>query len=103
VVTIHRDRRLGVTALAGYLGLDKPSMTGLVARAEEPGLLRRAGNPADGRAVDVFITPGGAALAERVRGEGERALAPMTGELTPREQRLQPTVAGDPVRPASSP
>ena len=87
VVAILRDRRLGVTALADYLGLDKSSMTGLVARAEKRGLLQRAPNPADGRAVDVFITPHGAALAERVRGEVEQALSPMTDELTPAEQR----------------
>jgi DNA-binding MarR family transcriptional regulator len=106
VVAILRDRRLGVTALAGYLGLDKSSMTGLVARAEKRGLLDRAANPADGRAVDVFITAAGATLADRVRGEIERALSPMTGELTAAEQRrlqallqrMQPAAQGDPLR-----
>jgi DNA-binding MarR family transcriptional regulator len=106
VVAILRDRRLGVTALAGYLGLDKSSMTGLVARAEKRGLLRRAPNPGDGRAVDVFITPAGADLADRVRGDVAAALSPMTDELTTAERRrlqtllrrMQPPVHGDPLR-----
>jgi hypothetical protein len=37
-----RDRRLKMTALADYLGLEKSTMTGLVDRAEKRGLLERA-------------------------------------------------------------
>jgi DNA-binding MarR family transcriptional regulator len=106
VLAILFDRRLRVTALADYLGLDKSSMTGLVTRAERRGLLQRAPNPDDGRAVDVFITPDGATLAERIHGRVERALSPMTDELSPVEQRrlhallrrMQPRVHGDPLR-----
>jgi DNA-binding MarR family transcriptional regulator len=97
-------RRIRVTALADYLGLDKSSMTGLVTRAEQRGLLQRAPSPDDGRAVDVFITPDGAAVAERVRSDVEQALSPMTHELTLAEQRrlqtllqrIQPSAHGDP-------
>ncbi|MFC0438429.1 MarR family winged helix-turn-helix transcriptional regulator [Kutzneria buriramensis] len=87
VLAILWDRRLRVTALADYLGLDKSSTTGMVGRAEKRGLLRRAPSPHDGRAVDVFITPAGAELAERIRSDVARALAPMTDELTHAEQR----------------
>src|SRR3954462_10769404 len=38
---ILRDRRPGMLELARHLGLDKSSMTGLVARAEKRGLVRR--------------------------------------------------------------
>jgi DNA-binding MarR family transcriptional regulator len=87
VLAILRDRRLRVTTLAGYLGLEKSTMSGLVDRAEKRGLLGRAGSPGDGRAVEVFLTPLGAELAERVYPHVERSLHPMTSQLTPAEQR----------------
>ena len=48
-----------MTGLADYLGLEKSTMTGLVDRAEKRGLLERGPNACDGRAVDVFLSPGG--------------------------------------------
>lgn len=87
VLAILRDRRLRMTALADYLGLEKSTMTGLVDRAEKRGLLQRAPNASDGRAVDVFLSPAGAALAERLQARIERALHPMTSKLIPAEQR----------------
>ena len=59
VLAILRDRRLGMTALADYLGLEKSTMSGLVDRAEKRGLLERAPNGEDGRAVDVLPQPRG--------------------------------------------
>jgi DNA-binding MarR family transcriptional regulator len=87
VLAILRDRRLRMTALADYLGLEKSTMTGLVDRAEKRGLLERAPNSSDGRAVDVFLSPEGAELAERLYTHVGRSLSPMTSELVPAEQR----------------
>jgi DNA-binding MarR family transcriptional regulator len=87
VLAILRDRRLRMTALADYLGLEKSTMTGLVDRAEKRGLLERAPNSSDGRAVDVFLSPEGAELAERLYTHVGRSLSPMTSELAPAEQR----------------
>lgn len=87
VLAILRDRRLRITALAGYLGLEKSTMSGLVDRAEKRGLLERAPSAGDGRAVDVFLSPAGAELAERLQARLERSLHPMTSKLTPAEQR----------------
>jgi DNA-binding MarR family transcriptional regulator len=87
VLAILRDRRLRMTALADYLGLEKSTMTGLVDRAEKRGLLERAPNSGDGRAVDVFLSPEGAELAERLYTHVGRSLSPMTSELAPAEQR----------------
>ena len=86
VLAILRDRRLKMTELADYLGLDKSTMTGLVDRAEKRGLLERVRNPADGRAVDVRITPVGAELAERLSARVARSLSPMTSTLTRADQ-----------------
>ena len=87
VLAILRDRRLRMTALADYLGLEKSTMTGLVDRAEKRGLLERAPSPTDGRAVDVFLSPDGAELAERLYAEVGRSLSGMTNELIPADQR----------------
>jgi DNA-binding MarR family transcriptional regulator len=86
VLAILRDRRLRMTALADYLGLEKSTMTGLVDRAEKRGLLKRAPSPTDGRAVDVFLRPDGAELAERLYAEVGRSLSAMTNELIPADQ-----------------
>jgi DNA-binding MarR family transcriptional regulator len=87
VLGILRDRRVRMTRLADYLGLEKSTMTGLVDRAVKRGLLERGPNAHDGRAVDVFLSPRGAALAERFHAEVRRSLSPLTSELGPAEQR----------------
>jgi DNA-binding MarR family transcriptional regulator len=87
VLAILRDRRLKMTELADYLGLDKSTMTGLVDRAEKRGLLERVRNPTDGRAVDVRISPDGAGLAERLYAQVAGSLSPMTSTLTRADQR----------------
>jgi len=84
---ILRDRRITMSELGGYLGLDKSTISGLVSRAEKRGLIERAPNGADGRAVDVFVTAAGAELAGRGAAQIARALSPMTGELTPAQAR----------------
>src|SRR6202451_4607315 len=70
VLAILRDRRVKMSELADYLGLDKSTISGLVDRAEKRGLLRRTPNPVDGRAVDVFLSPAGTELAGRGAGLG---------------------------------
>lgn len=87
VLGILRDRRLRITALADYLGLEKSTMTGLVDRAEKRGLLSRAPSATDGRAVDVFITPRGEALAGPIYGRAVELLMPLIDGLQPAERR----------------
>ena len=92
VLGILRDRRVKMSELADYLGLDKSTISGLVDRAEKRGLLQRAPNPADGRAVDVFLTAAGTELAGRGAAQIARALSPMTGQLTRAEARRLTTL-----------
>jgi len=90
VLAILRDRRVRMAGLADYLGLEKSTMTGLIDRAEKRGLVERAPNADDGRAIDVFLSRAGAAFGERLYGDVRRALAPLTGELgAPEQRRLQ--------------
>lgn len=86
-LAILRDRRLRMTALADYLGLEKSTMSGLVDRAQKRGLLTRAPSPDDGRVVDVLITDAGAQLADRVAAAVAQALAPLTSALPAADQR----------------
>jgi DNA-binding MarR family transcriptional regulator len=92
VLAILRDRRLRMTALADYLGLEKSTMTGLVDRAEKRGLLERAPSVSDGRAVEVFLSPAGAELAERLYPQVSRSLSSLTSELAPAGQRQLQTL-----------
>jgi DNA-binding MarR family transcriptional regulator len=102
VLAILRDRRLRMTALAGYLGLEKSTMTGLVDRAEKRGLLQRAPNVSDGRALDVFLSPEGAELAGRLYTHIARTLSPMTSKLAPAQQRLLQTLLEQMLSPHDS-
>lgn len=90
VLGILFDRRLRMTELADYLGLEKQTMSGLVARAEKRGLVARAPNEEDGRATDVFLASAGVELVKRLRIQGQEALAPVIGRLgASDQQRLQ--------------
>jgi DNA-binding MarR family transcriptional regulator len=92
VLAILRDRRVRMTRLAAYLGLEKSTMTGLVDRAAKRGLLERGPSADDGRAVDVSLSPRGAALAERLYLQAGRSLSPLTSALSPAEQRQVQTL-----------
>jgi DNA-binding MarR family transcriptional regulator len=86
VLGILRDRRPRMTELADFLGLEKSTMSGLVDRAERRGLLARERNVDDSRAVDVFMTEKGSALAEYVHAQVRAALAPITDPLDSAER-----------------
>lgn len=83
---ILRDRRLKMSQLAEYLGLDRSTLSGLVERAEKRHLMQRSPNPDDGRAVDVALTPTGTGFAERVHAQVVRALGPQTAMLADRDR-----------------
>ncbi len=87
VLGILWDRRPRMAELADHLGLEKQTMSGLVARAEQRGLVARAPNDADGRATDVFLTPEGVRLVKRLRVQGQQALAPIIDRLGASDQR----------------
>ncbi|MFG1604867.1 MarR family winged helix-turn-helix transcriptional regulator [Actinoplanes sp. NPDC049265] len=87
VLGILRDRRLRMAMLADHLGLERSTMTGLVDRAEKRGLLARAPSPADGRAVEVFLTPGGAELVEPIYRRVAELLTPLVETLPAGERR----------------
>lgn len=87
VLGILWDRRPRMTELADYLGLEKQTMSGLIARAEKRGLVARAPNKEDGRATDVFLTSEGARLVRLLREQGQQALAPAIERLSATERK----------------
>jgi DNA-binding MarR family transcriptional regulator len=86
-LAILRDRRLRMTDLVDHLGLEKSTLTGLIARAEARGLVERAPNAVDKRAVDVFLSTEGHRLARRIEAELTLRLQPMVSALHPAERR----------------
>ena len=87
---ILRDREPGVLELARYLNLEKSSVSGLVDRAQQRGLVERKPGTKDGRAVHVSITPAGRAIAERIQTALTQPLTDLLAHLPPR-QRAQLT------------
>lgn len=62
-------RPYGMTELGAVLRLAKSSLTGLVDRTERNGLVRRAADPLDTRAVRVALTARGRVLADAFYAE----------------------------------
>jgi DNA-binding MarR family transcriptional regulator len=87
VLGILRDRRPRMSDLAAFLGLDKSTLSGLIARAERRGLLTRGTTPEDKRAVVVLITDAGRDLTRRLDDDIREALAPATGRIDPQQRK----------------
>ena len=72
--------------LAAGLGVSYPSATNMVKRLEKRGLAKRRINPADRRAVEVQVTPEGAALVERAERERVSRLSAVLSRMQPDER-----------------
>ncbi|MFT4082828.1 MAG: MarR family transcriptional regulator [Nocardioides sp.] len=81
VLGILRDRTPRMAQLAGFLGLEKSTMSGLIGRAERRGLVERAPSDEDARATEVVLTESGRELARRVERQVHEALGPVLGRL----------------------
>ena len=75
LATIDRHGPLTPSELAQRERVQRPTVTRLVARLEELGLLARAADPGDRRSSLLSITPAGRALLEEVRGRKDAYLA----------------------------
>lgn len=84
---IVHDRRLTITELAGALGLDRSSVSGLIERTEGRGLVRREPNPADARSVHVTLSPSGVEAFAIGAQETAARLRALTDALTPAEAK----------------
>jgi DNA-binding MarR family transcriptional regulator len=94
VLAILRDHEPTMGELAAYLGLERSSVSGLIDRAVKRGLVRRDPSGDDGRAVRLSLTPDGRHLARIGADEIGALIAPMTGSLTPADQKRLGTLLG---------
>jgi DNA-binding MarR family transcriptional regulator len=87
LIRLQREGAKRLTELAAAEGVSQPSMTTLVARLCAQGLVRRDGDPSDGRAVVLSLTPAGADLLAQRRATRTARLAPYLGRLSPDDLR----------------
>jgi DNA-binding MarR family transcriptional regulator len=88
VLGILRDRKPSMAELANYLGLERSTVSGLVDRAVQRGLVEKNTDPSDGRSVRVSLTAQARRLASGVVTEIGELMLPLTGQLSEREQKL---------------
>ena len=87
MVRIHDTPGLDQNALAERMALDRTSISALVFRLEEQGLIERTVNGADRRARVLRLTPSGRTLHDRLRPKAEAAQERILAVLAPAERR----------------
>jgi DNA-binding MarR family transcriptional regulator len=87
VLGILRDREPTMAELATHLGLERSTVSGLIDRAAQRGLVRKTGHPDDGRSVRVSLTVEAQRLATTVIAEIGTLTAPLMGRLNASEQK----------------
>jgi len=83
LATIERRGPLAPSELAEIERVKRPTITRVVVRLEEAGLVQRTGDPADGRASLVSITREGSQLLRRIRTRKNAYLARRLSKLDP--------------------
>jgi DNA-binding MarR family transcriptional regulator len=87
IVRIHDTPGLDQNSLAEWMALDRTSISALVFRLEQQGLVERAVNGADRRARVLRLTRAGRALHDRMRTKSEAAQQRILSVLAPAERR----------------
>jgi MarR family transcriptional regulator, lower aerobic nicotinate degradation pathway regulator len=87
VLGILRDREPTMAELAGYLGLERSTVSGLIDRAAQRGLVHKKTDPADGRSVRVSLSAEARRLTARVVDEIGELMTPLSDRLSAGEQK----------------
>lgn len=91
---ILRDRSPTIMELAKFLALDKSSVTGLVDRAQDRGLVQRTASAFDRRSVQVSLTTAGQELVERGTAAFEAEMEVLVADLNAAQRaRLSATAS----------
>lgn len=88
LATLSRHARVTLGELAETEGVAAASISGIVARLVDKGLVGRVPNPEDGRSTLVAMTWRGREVLERGRGERTAYLAERLDRLEPEERRV---------------
>jgi MarR family transcriptional regulator, lower aerobic nicotinate degradation pathway regulator len=84
---ILRDREPTMADLATFTGLERSTISGLIDRAAQRGLVVRTADPRDGRSVRVGLARQGRALVPEVTAAIGDRIKPLTGLLSAAEQK----------------
>jgi DNA-binding MarR family transcriptional regulator len=86
LATIERHGPLTPSELAAREQVQRPTITRVLARLEEAGLVERAGDPADRRSTLISVTAGGRSLLAAQRTRKDAFLARRLRELDPADR-----------------
>jgi DNA-binding MarR family transcriptional regulator len=87
VLGILRDREPTMADLSTFLGLERSTVSGLIDRAAQRGLVTKTADPHDGRSVRVTLTEPARDLAPEITADIGSRIEPLTGQLSTGEQR----------------
>jgi DNA-binding MarR family transcriptional regulator len=87
VLGILRDREPTMADLATYLGLERSTVSGLIDRAAQRGLVQKRTDPEDGRSVRVSLTAEARHLTSRVIADIGELMTPLSDRLSAAEQK----------------
>ena len=87
LVRLDRSEGLKQSELAEMLDLQPITLTRLLDKLCDSGLIERRPDPADRRAKRLFLTPAARPLLERLGALGEETMAMRSPASTPRERR----------------
>ena len=98
----------GMAELAQCFGVEKATLTGLVDRAEQRGLVRRSPVPGDRRALHVTLTDNGRRAAAAFHAEATEELNDLLSSLPSRDREhfrrsMAKIIAGRQARPTEEP
>ena len=84
---ILRDREPAMADLATFTGLERSTVSGLVDRAAQRGLVTKTADLHDGRSVRVTLTQSARSLVPEVTAAIGDRIKPLTGQLSTSEQK----------------
>jgi MarR family transcriptional regulator, lower aerobic nicotinate degradation pathway regulator len=87
VLGILRDREPTMAELATFTGLERSTMSGLIDRAEQRGLVTKTADPHDGRSVRVTLTESARRMARVITAAVGDRITPLTDQLSLAEQK----------------
>ncbi|MGH3968541.1 MAG: MarR family winged helix-turn-helix transcriptional regulator [Mycobacterium sp.] len=87
VLGILRDREPTMAALATHMGLERSTVSGLIDRATQRGLVAKTSDAVDGRSVRVSLTAQARHLEREITAAIGERMRPLTGRLTAGEQK----------------
>ena len=84
---ILRDRQPTMADLATFTGLERSTVSGLIDRAAQRGLVIKTADPHDGRSARVTLTESARGLVPEITAAIGDRVKPLIGELSTSEQK----------------